>query len=74
MVSCREQWDGLLPVQFGGWTSVFSIAVPAASRRGTPPPRRAAAQNELWSFWDWYGGGREKLGWRRGGIYATLLD
>ena len=74
MVSCRERWDGLLPVPFGGWTPVFTMAVPVPARRGTPPPRRAAVQISLWSVGVWCGGGREQLGWGRGGIYTPLRD
>jgi len=74
MVSCRERWGGLLPVPFGGWTPVFTTAVPAPARRGTPPPRRAAVQTSLWSVGVWCGGGREQLVWGRGGIYTTLRD
>jgi len=43
LLLCRERWDGLLPVPFGEWTSLVTMAVPSSAKRGTPPPRRAAA-------------------------------
>jgi len=66
-VSCRERWDGFLPIPFGGWTSVLAMTVPAPAKRGAPPPRRAAEKHSSWSVAVWGGGGQEKLPWGRRG-------